>query len=241
VPTLLTSAVLPRFWGVTEPELHAVTLYQRAGEELFRNAADNEKLRGMVMEILSHRMPPQKTGIIQDALRNGQRDDAVAQLLPGETFYLAAEFRRRFPQEDSAWGEAGKELQTLAGRYPQEVSGERIARDFGVPHPALAHTYALDLPSLKPFPTFESYSSRLMAESWDSNNLYWARLADELGYPPAMLNRLVPALTHRMVEKLFATNLEDWSAVFRAMRETGEEFRQGKIVPLPKSTVASGQ
>lgn len=241
VPTLLTSAVLPRFWGVTEPELHAVTLYQRAGEELFRNAADNEKLRGMVMEILSHRMPPQKTGIIEAALRNGQRDDAVAQLLPGETFYLAAEFRRRFPQEDSAWGEAGKELQSLAGRYPQEVGWERIARDFGVPHPALAHTYALDLPGLKPFPTFESYSSRLMAESWDSNNLYWARLADELGYPPAMLNRLVPALTHRMVEKLFATNLEDWSAVSRAMRETGEEFRQGKIVPLPKSAVASRQ
>jgi hypothetical protein len=237
----LTSAVLPRFWSVTESELHAVALYQRTGEELFRAAADNEKLRGMVMEILSHRMPPQKSGLIEAALRGGRREDAVAQLLPGETLYLAAEFRRRFPQEDAAWGESGKELESLARRYPQEISWERIARDFGVPHPALAHTYALDLPSLKPFPTFESYSSRLMAESWDSNNLYWARLADELGYPPAMLNHLIPALTHRMVEKLFATNLEDWSAVSRAMRETGEEFRQGKIVPLPKSAVASRQ
>jgi hypothetical protein len=80
-----------------------------------------------------------------------------------------------------------------------------------------------------------------MAECWDSNNLYWARLADELGYPPVMLNRLVPLLTHRMVEKLFASNLEDWSAVSRAMRETGEEFRQGKILPLPKSGAVSIQ
>jgi hypothetical protein len=79
----------------------------------------------------------------------------------------------------------------------------------------------------------------LMAECWDSNNLYWARLADELGYPAVMLNRLVPELTHRMVEKLFATNLEDWPAALRAMRETGEEFRQGKIAPLPKGGAAS--
>src|SRR6202023_3773430 len=76
------------------------------------------------------------------------------------------------------------------------------------------------------------YPSRLLAESWDSNNLYWARLADELGYPPEMLNRLAPELTHRMVEKIFATDFEDWPAVLRAMRETGEEFRRGEIASL---------
>ena len=58
------------------------------------------------------------------------------------------------------------------------------------------------------------------------------RLADELGYPPVMLNRLVPELTYRMVEKIFATDFEDWPAMLRAMRETGEEFRQGKIASL---------
>ena len=81
----------------------------------------------------------------------------------------------------------------------------------------------------KPFPTLMGYSSRLLAESWDSNNLYWARLADESGYPPSMLHLLVPELTRRMVEKIFATHLEDWPALLRALRETGEEFRQGKI------------
>jgi hypothetical protein len=241
VPTLLTSAVLPRFWGVTESELHAVTLYQRAGEELLRASAENEKLRSSVLEILSDRMPPRKSGRLETDLRGGRLEDAVSQLLPGEAFYLASEFRRRFPEETAKSEGAVKELEDLAHRYPQEVSGERLAHDFGVPHPTLARTYALDLPGLKPFPTFVNYSSRLMAECWDSNNLYWARLADELGYPPVMLNRLVPELTHRMVEKLFASNLEDWSAVSRAMRETGAEFRQGKILPLPKSGLASGQ
>jgi hypothetical protein len=43
-----------------------------------------------------------------------------------------------------------------------------------------------------------------------------------------------------MVEKIFATHYEDWPAVLRAMRETGEEFREGKIAPLPKSVAVSG-
>ncbi|HEX7958427.1 MAG TPA: hypothetical protein VF493_00820, partial [Terriglobales bacterium] len=78
-------------------------------------------------------------------------------------------------------------------------------------------------------------SSRFLAESWDSNNLYWARLADEKGLSPVMLNKIVPELTHRMVEKIFATDLEDWPALLRAERETGEEFRQGRIASLSMS------
>jgi hypothetical protein len=85
------------------------------------------------------------------------------------------------------------------------------------------------------------YSSRFLAESWDSNNLYWARLADEKGYSPVMLNRLVPELTRRMVEKIFATDLEDWQALLRAAREAGDEFRQGKIASVSPSGSASAQ
>jgi hypothetical protein len=32
-----------------------------------------------------------------------------------------------------------------------------------------------------------------------------------------------------MTAKIFATDLEDWPAMLRAMEETGEELRQGKI------------
>jgi hypothetical protein len=55
-----------------------------------------------------------------------------------------------------------------------------------------------------------------------------------------MLNRLIPQLTERMVEETFATNLQDWPALLRAMRETGDQFREGKVAALPKSRGAPG-
>jgi hypothetical protein len=35
-----------------------------------------------------------------------------------------------------------------------------------------------------------------------------------------------------MVEKIFATDIEDWPALWRATRETGDEFRNGKTASL---------
>ena len=54
-------------------------------------------------------------------------------------------------------------------------------------------------------PPFAGEANRFLAESWDSPNLYWARLADERGYSPVLLNHLVPELTRMMVERIFAT------------------------------------
>jgi hypothetical protein len=229
VPGLMINATLPRWWGVSQNELHAVSLYQRSGEELLRASAGDPQLRGKVMKILSERMDPEVSGRVERALVAGRLDGIDSQMTPADTFYLAAEFRRRFSGQTDSFGPAGQELESLCHRSPAEVSWERLSQDFGVPHPILAQSYARELLNLKPFPAFEGYSSRLLAESWDSSNLYWARLADEKGYSPVMLNRLVPELTHRMVEKIFATDFEDWPAMLRAMRETGEEFRQGKI------------
>jgi hypothetical protein len=77
-----------------------------------------------------------------------------------------------------------------------------------------------------------------MGESWESSNLYWARLADEMGYAPESLNLLIPELSRRMIAKIFATDLEDWPAILRAMEQTGEEFRHGgahiaAVGPIP--------
>ena len=235
VPSLLTAAVLPRWWNVTPRELHAVALYQRAGEELLNSAAQNEALRDKALTILSDHLAPQQLGRVESAIRS-DRSDAESVLLPAEAFYLAAEFRTRFRANADRQGAAAQELDQLIRDFPAEVSPERIARDFGVPHPALARNYSRDLLNVKLFPSFQNYSSRLLAESWESNNLYWARLADEKGYSPVMLNRLVPELTRRMVERLFASSLEDWPAILRAMRETGEEFRAGKIAALMKDS-----
>ncbi len=234
VPTLLADAVVHRWWGVTRNEQHAVALYQRSGEEILAAAEKDKDLRGRAIDILAARIVPQRISRIEAGLANGQLDQILSQLTPADTFYLAVEFRQKYPQEAGHWGASSAELEELIKQYPEETRWQRLSHDFGVPHPGLAHSYARELINVSLFHSFQGYSSRLLAESWDSNNLYWARLADEMGYPPVMLNRLVPELTRRMIEKVAATNLEDWPAIFRAMQETGQEFRAGKIGGAPK-------
>jgi len=241
VPGLMSSAVLPRWWGVSHDELHAITLYQRTGEELLTASATDADLRGKTLGLLSDRITPQAHEQLEQALAKGQGFDACLCVTPADTFYLAAEFRRTVPSYTS-WGTAGQELQKLSESHPQEVSWERLSRDFGIPHPTLAQTYARELLNVPPIPAFSGYSSRLLAESWEAGNLYWARLADETGYAPEALNHLVPELTRRMVEKVFATDFEDWPALVRAMRETGDDFRHGKVAAVSVTTAeASGR
>ena len=237
VPGLLINATLPRWWGVSQNELHAVTLYQRSGEELLTASVGDQQLRVKVMAILSDRMDPQVSVRLEKALVSGRLGDVNPQITPADTFYLATEFRRRFPGQVDSLGPASQELESISRRDPTDLSWERLSQDFGVPHPILAQSYSRELLNLKPFPAFGGYSSRLLAETWDSNNLYWARLADEKGYAPVTLNVLVPELTHRMIEKIFASDFEDWPAMLRAMRETGEEFQQGKIASLSPTGV----
>jgi hypothetical protein len=64
-----------------------------------------------------------------------------------------------------------------------------------------------------------------MAESWESNGLYWAALADEIGVPPAQLNLRIPEWTQKLVERIFASHLEDWPAVLKSLRLVGDDVR----------------
>ena len=240
VPELLTTAVLPRWWRVSADELRAVSLFQQFGEQLVTAAATDEALRGRIVQILFDRMLPSRLYRFEALMAAGRAEEILPEIMPSETAYLAAEYRRQRPAEAESMGGAGQELARLRSANPSETSWERISEDFGVPHPSLGRTYARELLNLKPLPTFLGYSSRLLAESWESSNLYWARLAHEKGYSAVLLNRLVPVLTHRMVEKIFATHLEDWPAVLRAMRETGEEFRLDRIPGGPSVAAAAG-
>jgi hypothetical protein len=69
------------------------------------------------------------------------------------------------------------------------------------------------------------YSSRIMAESWESNTLYWAALADELSLRPAQLNLRIPDWTRQLVEHIFASHLEDWPALLKSLRQVGDNVR----------------
>jgi hypothetical protein len=239
-PELLADSVFGRWWNVTPHELHAVALYQKFGEELLSASVKNQQLRGKAVGILSDRMEPQQLEEVELALHRPEDEAAILpRTMPANLFYLGEEFEKRFPDEASAFGPTGRQLQDLLNRYPAEVNWARLSRDFGIPHPTLARTNVPELLNIKPLPFYGAYSSRLFGERWESGNLYWARLADEMGYSPVMLNRLVPELTRRMIAKIFATDLEDWPAVLRAMQETGEEFRQGKIVLLPAANASA--
>ena len=239
VPGLLTNAVFPRWWDVSRTELHAVALYQKAGEELLNSASSNNEVRNKVTSILGDRMSPGTLARVEKAVEDGESRAAADFTTPADLFHLTAEYRKHFPQDGSAFGDAGRELDQIYKSNPEQVDSGRVAHDFGVPHPHLAQSYEKQLLGREPFPAFAGYSSRLMAESWESNNLYWARLADEMGYEPVMLNVLVPQLTRRMVEKIFATDFEDWPALLRAMREAGTDFRNGKLAAQPAATDGS--
>jgi hypothetical protein len=233
VPDLLASATISRWWNVSPHELHAVALYQRSGEELLTTSADDQQLRDKIVAILSDRMSPQRLEQVEQALKSNDAKGEIARLMPADTFYLAAEFRHRFPQETASLGPVNQALDKLSRQYGAEVGLERISKDFGTPHPELAQTYGRALLSVKPFPAFAGYSGRLFGEFWDSSNLYWARLADEKSEPPVALNVLSPQLTRLMVSKIFASDFEDWPAVVRAMHEAGDDFLQGKVALQP--------
>jgi hypothetical protein len=228
-PELLTSAIVPRWWDVSPIELHAIALYQRAGEELVTASEKDEALRGRVLTILSDRLLPIRLNQVDQALRAGQAAELLPRMMPADVFYLAAEFQLKYPDQTAAIGSAAQELQDLSRQHPEQVSWTRLSHDFGTPHPRMAQNYGLELLNIPPMPPFAGESNRFLAESWDSPNLYWARLADEGGYSPVMLNHLVPVLTLSMVEKIFATDFEDWPAILRAMHETGVEFKEGRL------------
>jgi hypothetical protein len=77
----------------------------------------------------------------------------------------------------------------------------------------------------------------LFSRCWRShgipNNLYWARLADELGYSPAMMNRLVPNSPIAWWRK-FLPRTRGLAGHAAGDAGNRDEFRSGKITTLPK-------
>jgi len=117
------------------------------------------------------------------------------------------------------------EIRREAAEAPELLNYDVISRSFGTPKPTLANSYSPELLNLRTFPTLMGYSSRILAESWESNLLYYAALADQLHLAPAELNILVPAWTRETVERIFATHLEDWPALLRSLRMVGDDVR----------------
>ena len=238
VPNLLVSATLPRWWTVSPNELHVVALYQRTGEKLLEASAKDPELRAKVISILSERVTSVRLEQISTTLQSTSNvRELVSEMPPADLFYLAFEFSGKYPGVAEQSDPIARELSAFCSKAPADSSWERLSADFGVPHPSFMITNSSALLNSKTLSSYGGNAGKLFAESWDSNNLYWARIADEMGYPPVELNLLVPQLTRNMITNIFASNTDDWPALQRAMLQTGEQFRNGKIAR--ETTVAN--
>ena len=222
VPQMILSAKIPRFWQVTPGQLHWVGLHLRYGRELLAEAALSGDLRTQVIAALGLLAAPVRTRQVALLLEQGMVRDALDRVTPSEMYLIAREVgAARDPRSSCLLAE----LQRMAAASPMEINHSAISRAFGTPKPTLANSYEPELLNLRTFPTLMGYSSRVMAESWESNSLYWADLADELSLSPTLLNVRIPEWTRKLVEQIFASHLEDWPAVLKSLRFVGDDVR----------------
>jgi len=222
VPQMILAAKLSRWWDVTPAQLHWVGLHMHYGEDIVAQSALDAALRQKLLDVLERQAPPARVRKVQDLLEAGDVRSAMDQIVPSELFLIAAEFSRD-KSNDSLMA---SEIRRMSEAAPAEVSYPAISHAFGTPKPTLTNSYRTELLNLRTFPTLMGYSSRIMAESWESNLLYYAALADDVHLPPSQLNVLIPAWTQQTVERIFATHLEDWPALLRSLRLVGDDVRK---------------
>jgi len=222
VPQMILSAKTPRWWNVTPAQMHWVGLHLRYGRSLLAEAAIDPELRRQVLEVLGSQAAPARTTQVEQLLETGDVKAAIEKVTPAEFFDLASEME---PRQKGADGPLVAEIRQLRLEHPADVAEQAVSRAFGTPKPTLTNSYRPELLKLRTFPTLMGYSSRIMAESWESNTLFWAALADEVHATPSQLNVLIPEWTQRVVERIFASHLEDWPALLRSLRLVGDDVR----------------
>jgi hypothetical protein len=222
VPQIIVSAVVPRWWKVTPSQMHWLALHMRYGESLLAESVLDPALRQEVLHTLSAQAAPARVRQVGLLLEGGDVPAAMNKVTPSELFVVATHMAA---SPKAAPSPLLAEIRRLAAASPRQINYPAISAAFGTPKPTLATSYRLDLLNLRTFPTLMGYSSRILAESWESNTLYWAELADETYIPPSQLNVRIPQWTQKLVEHIFASHLEDWPAVLRSLHTVGNDVR----------------
>lgn len=199
-------------------QLHYVALLQRAGKSLLAEAVVDAEVRAQVMNTLDHCSNPHRVSEVRRAILHRDLKTAMEQLMPSELFRVGLDVLAANKTLESP---IYSEIRSLQQGNPA-VKMEAISDLFGSPKPALTHSYRPELLGLRTMPTMMGYSSRLMAETWESGALYWAEISDRLEMKPEELNITIPEWTRETIEGIFATHLEDWPALLRSMRRVGE-------------------
>ncbi len=223
VPQMLLTATIPRWWNVSPVQRHYVALLQRAGRSLLAESMLNSEIRKDFLASLDRWSNPHRVTETKVALDSGDVAAAEQQMMPAELFRVAHDLLASRTDLHSPIFDEIRNLQQTEKSVEMAV----ISDLFGTPKPALTRSYRRELLGLRTMPTLMGYSSRLMAETWESSGLYWAELSDRLHMRPEELNLTVPEWTRETVEGIFATHLEDWPALLRSMRKVGESKLAG--------------
>jgi hypothetical protein len=222
VPQMMLTARATRFWTVTPAQMHWVGMHMRYAEDLLADAALEPAQRDQVSAAVYRVANPARASQVMSSIARGNVREALDALTPSEMYSVADQIAR---SKNSSTEPELSEILHLQSVAPDQVSEAAISHAWGTPKPTLANSYRPELLNLRTFPTLMGYSSRIMAESWESNLLYWADVGDQMGVQPAQLNVLVPEWTEKVVERIFASHLEDWPALLRSVRSVGNELR----------------
>jgi hypothetical protein len=220
VPQMILSAKIPRWWNVTPAQVHFVGLRMRHAQDALADAVLNADTRKLVLDVLNLHASPFRASVVRSSLEDGDLAGAIDALTPAELYDIGADVPATGADSVS------RELRAMLDKKDAALSDSAISYAFGSPKPTLANSYRPQLLRLRTFPTLMGYSSRIMAESWESNTLYWVGLADQLHIAPPQLNVLIPTWTQQVVERIFASHLEDWPALLKSLRGVGQEIVQ---------------
>jgi hypothetical protein len=222
VPQMVVDVTVTRWRNVKPEQVRWVSLHLQRARSLLAAAALDSSLEARVFAAYARCASPARVERLEDELKAGDFQKGVAEVPTSELYALAQDATLQDVSPDVA----SNAIAAMAQEHDPDLTPTAIARAFGTPKPTLTHSYRPGLLYLRPFPALMGYSSRILAESWESNNLYYAALADETGVPVDQLDAYVPEWNRSAIENIFATHLEDWPAVLRSLQTVGENVRQ---------------
>ncbi len=221
VPQMIANVTINRWRNVKPEQLRWVALNVQRGKNLIAAAALDPAVQAPVMDAYKRYSTPGRVEWLGDHLQSESFSKVIAEV-PTAILYALG--------EDPALANvapdlASRQIAAVKEQNASSVSPEAIGRVFGTPKPTLTHSYTPGLLMLRTFPALMGYSSRILAETWESNNLYYAALADEIATPVGALETYIPEWNRSTIENIFATHLEDWPAILRSLQTTGNNIR----------------
>jgi hypothetical protein len=222
VPQMIVDVTVNRWRSVRPEQLRWVALHLERGRNLLAAAALDPSIAPAVFDCYRRFATPARVEWLEDQLRSGKFSTGISEVPPSALYALATDPKLKNLSPDVA----SAQIAAMEAENDPALSPEAIARSFGTPKPTLTHSYQPGLLNLRTFPALMGYSSRILAESWESNNLYYAELAEETAVPVDQLDAYVPEWNRAAIENIFATHLEDWPALLRSLNTMASNVKQ---------------